>query len=431
MIGTLLRIGWLNLRRDRVAQALTFVLPIIFFSIFATMFGDQGDPTRRVRVAVVDMDRSDYSRRLVAALAEEGGLLVRTTTGEGEQAEPLTPEAAERLVRDGDVPVAVVLPAGLGAASRFWDDGAAPGLKIRLLADVSDPIAPQVVSGLLQKVGFTAAPERMATDGIAMFEKYSGPLTPAQRAAVDTWAGEIRQSGSGQASGQPGQAGGAPAAPIGLATDIVNVMQPDSGGDGTLVSFYAAGIGVMFLLFSCAGAGGTLLEEEEAGTLDRLIGSRAGMTRVLAGKWLFLWAMGCLQLVVMFAWGAVMFGLPLLQHVSGFAVMTTFTGAAAAAFGLVLATLSRTRAQLSGMSTIVILTMSALGGSMFPRFLMSETMQQVGLVTFNAWALDGYLKVFWREAPLLALWPQVLVLAGLTAVFLTASRLLARRWEAA
>ena len=36
---------------------------------------------------------------------------------------------------------------------------------------------------------------------------------------------------------------------------------------------------------------------------------------------------------------------------------------------------------------------------MFPRFLMSETMQKFGLLTFNAWALDGYLKVFWRDAP--------------------------------
>ena len=87
--------------------------------------------------------------------------------------------------------------------------------------------------------------------------------------------------------------------------------------------------------------------------------------------------------------------------------MTVFTAAAAAALGLVLATLARTRAQLSGFSTILILTMSALGGSMFPRFLMSETMQKVGLLTFNAWALDGYLKVFWRNAPLWQLWPQV------------------------
>jgi ABC-2 type transport system permease protein len=107
------------------------------------------------------------------------------------------------------------------------------------------------------------------------------------------------------------------------------------------------------------------------------------------------------------------------------------TAAAASAFGLVLATLAKSRAQLSGMSTIVILTMSSLGGSMFPRFLMSETMQKFGLLTFNAWALDGYLKVFWHDQPIWQLWPQLLVLAGLTVVFMTLARTFARRWEAA
>ena len=81
------------------------------------------------------------------------------------------------------------------------------------------------------------------------------------------------------------------------------------------------------------------------------------------------------------------------------------------------------------MSTILILTMSALGGSMFPRFLMTPTMQKIGLVTFNAWALDGYIAVFWREAPVSTLWLQLLVLSGLTIVFLTSARVLARRWE--
>jgi ABC-2 type transport system permease protein len=124
-----------------------------------------------------------------------------------------------------------------------------------------------------------------------------------------------------------------------------------------------------------------------------------------------------------------MFGLPLASHLPGFFVMTVFTAAAASGFGLLLATISRSRQQLSGLSTIVILAMSALGGSMFPRFLMSETMQKVGLVTFNAWALDGYLKVFWREAPLLSLWPEVGVLTCLTVVFMLGARRFARRWE--
>jgi ABC-2 type transport system permease protein len=105
------------------------------------------------------------------------------------------------------------------------------------------------------------------------------------------------------------------------------------------------------------------------------------------------------------------------------------TATAAAGFGLVLATAAPTRAQLGGLSTIVILVMSAVGGSMFPRFLMSATMQKAGLLTFNAWALDGYIKVFWRNEPVVALWPQLAVLVALTAVFLGVARLLARRWE--
>ena len=111
--------------------------------------------------------------------------------------------------------------------------------------------------------------------------------------------------------------------------------------------------------------------------------------------------------------------------------MTLATASAAGAFGLVLATAARTRAQLSGISTIVILVMSAVGGSMFPRFLMPEKIQKVGLVTLNAWALDGFLKVFWREEPLLKLWPQVAVLLGASLVLFAIARRVARRWEVA
>ncbi len=153
------------------------------------------------------------------------------------------------------------------------------------------------------------------------------------------------------------------------------------------------------------------------------------MGRLLAGKWLFITLTGVLQVTVMFVWGMLVFGLELLSHLPGFALMTLATAAAAAGFGLVLATACRTRGSSSGIATIVILMMSALGGSMFPRFLMSEKMQKIGLFTFNAWALDGYIKVFWRNAPLVELWPQLSVLVLLTAAFLTIARRLARRWE--
>jgi ABC-2 type transport system permease protein len=423
MIATLLRVSWTNLKRDRVAQALTFLLPILFFSIFATVFGNQGrEATSRVRIAVVDEDGSELSRRIVAALQQEAALRVRVTADAEGQGSPLDRAAAEQLVRNGAVPVAVILPRGLGsAAAAFAQDAGAP--RIQLLADVSDPVAPQMVGGLLQKVTMTAAPDLMMQGGIQQFEKHAGALTSGQRAAVDTWLPQLKAGTLG------GQAGSGTGQAFGVGVDTVDVMR--QGESDSLVSFYAAGVGVMFLLFSVSGAGGTLLDEVDSGTLDRVLSTRVGMSGFLLGKWLFLGFMGVLQLTVMFLWGRIAFGLDLFSHLPGFFVMTVVTAAAAAGFGLMLATLARTRAQLSGMSTIIILTMSALGGSMFPRFLMSESMQKVGLVTFNAWALDGYLKVFWRNAPVWQLWPQVLVLTMLALTFMSLARLFARRWETA
>ncbi len=421
MILTLVRVSWTNLKRDRVAQALTFLLPILFFSIFASVFGNQGrDSTSRIRVAVVDEDGSELSRRIVQGLQQEKSLRVRTTTDADGKGAALGREAAQSLVRNGDLPVAIILPKGLGETAAAF--GAAPNaVRVKLLADVSDPVAPQMVNGLLQKVSMTAAPDLMMQGGMKQFERYAGTLTPQQRSAVDAWLPQMKPSAAG------GSGGGADRA-FGIGVDTVDVMR--QGKSESLVSFYAAGVGVMFLLFSVSGASGSLLDEMDTGTLDRVLSTRLGMGGLLAAKWIFISLLGALQLTVMFIWARVAFGLDLEHHLPGFFVMSAFTAAAAAGFGLMLATLARTRAQLSGMSTIIILTMSALGGSMFPRFLMSETMQRFGLVTFNAWALDGYLKVFWRDAPIVALWPQVLVLTALTAVFLTLARTFARRWEA-
>jgi ABC-2 type transport system permease protein len=102
---------------------------------------------------------------------------------------------------------------------------------------------------------------------------------------------------------------------------------------------------------------------------------------------------------------------------------------AVASFGMLLASVSRTRAQQAAISTLIILTMSAVGGSMFPRFLMPEMMKRIGLLTFNAWAIDGYTKVFWRDEPLSHLAPQVGALVGSCIVLFLIARRFARKWE--
>ena len=191
---------------------------------------------------------------------------------------------------------------------------------------------------------------------------------------------------------------------------------------------YAAGIAVMFLLFSASGAGASLLEEREAGTLGRLLCSRLSLTSLLIGKWLYITALGCLQLTVMFAWGQLVFGVDLVGHLPGFALMTFATASACASFALLLAAVCRSRQQLQGISVVLILTMSALGGSMVPRYIMSDGMRQMGKFTFNGWALDGFQKIFWYDLPIQSIGTEVYVLLCITVLMAIVARGVAHRW---
>lgn len=421
MIATILRLNWLILSRDRVAQMVTLLLPIIFFSIFATIFGGMagGSGDMVVQVAIADLEDSSVSSRLIAALDADPRLEVMTSADDGSA---LDTQMARELVTDGTLSVALEIPAGFSDAMRFDPEGSV----VTLFADTSDPIAPQMVGGLFQAAVFRALPDLWMFQGMESFKTSGEGLSQEQKDALDRYRDSLAPSNSeiGPETTSPGKD-----------ESLVHVQLVDAlrgeRKDNPTIPYYAASTGVMFLLFMVSSAGGTLLQEKESGVLERLLSSNLTMGQLIVGKWLYISLLGVLQVTLMFVWGSLVFDLELwtAHHLLGFVIMAAVTAAAASGLGVFLATLCRTRAQLSGFSVILVLTMSALGGSMFPRFLMPDWMQTVGLLTFNAWALDGFQKVFWYNRPLLDLWPQVGVLVLLTLGFLTAARRLARRWE--
>jgi len=399
MIWTVVRVGLLRMWHGRTEILLTFVVPIAFFTIFAFIFDEQIGlgKSPKVNLALVDEDNTELSREFVSALAEWETLRVYAPAEHNEGLYIFTSaEPARELVLAGALPLAVVIPEGWTASL------ANPGkeaVSLRLLADSSDPVATQVVTALLRQ-----------TLGQIMGER-------------------ARQQIRSFLSLSPDQFAESPvsrfAAPV--AIDVVDLLAADKANP--VVSMYAAGIAVMFLLFGAVGNSGTLLEEEENQTLERLMCSELNMIQLLAGKWLLMTIVGIVQVTIMFAWAQLAFGVDFLGHLSGFVVMTVVTAGAASSFALTLAALCTNRAQLNAVAVILILSMSALGGSMVPRYVMSETMQQIGKITFNAWALDGYIKVFWRDLPLGELAPELTVLTATAIVLFGAARLLARRWE--
>jgi len=416
MISSVVRAGWLNLRRDRAALMLSFVVPIVFFSIFAGIFGAQKSKTPKTTVVIADLDRSDSSRRLIDALKRESALDVELTPKKSTV--PFDAQSAEATVRAGDAPVALLIPKGFGT-TKITFGPSKNGPAFRLLCDTADPIADQVVGGLLQKNMMMSMPEMMMDAGVTEVDRWSGGLTPQQKATIDQNMKSYRTFSARTPASSD---------------SVIRIEKTDLIGQNksnVVAALYAAGIGVMFLLFTASNAGGALLEENESGTLDRILTTRLTLTQLLLGKLAYLWTLGFVQICVMFIWGAIVFRLQLVQHIGGFLIMALTTSLCTSAFGLLLASICRTRAQLGAMSTLVVLSLSAIGGSMFPRFLMPAGLQKAGLVLFNSWAIDGFTNVFWRELPLSQIALPAAVLLGWALVFFVAARQLTKRWEIA
>lgn len=449
MIFALIKAQTISLLRDRMAMALSFALPCVMFSVFAVIFGGIGKSAPQpLQILVTDQDGSKSSQRMINALRAMDQIMVRTVqdlaTESGSNkisdSEPMNDrDQAVAAVQKGKVAAAVIFPQGL--EDSFANFGQLDRPSIELIYDPSNLMAEQMLVGVLQASAFTSSPEMLIDKGLEQFRQFGGSFTPLQEVAVQAMKAAV--SSTSNVLGEDKDSAKAPG--LSMSDGIVRITSisaRDIGKntsttqtDGTrMISYYAAGISVMFIMFSMSSASSSLLEHQERGTLERLLSGRMTMLHLLASHWIFYAMLGVVQISLMFVFAAVFFRLDLwhAETVLGAGIMAIVSSMASAAFIMMIATLCRSRKQLEGLSTIVILIMSAVGGSMMPRFIMPSFVLKLSSVAFNAWSMDGFLKVFWYNTPdtsiIASILPEVAVILGMAAVFLTVAGLNAKKW---
>lgn len=431
--------------RDRVAVLLGFGLPLALCTVFAGAMGAIGgdDSVGRIELVLEDLDRSDASRALVAELGEAKGLRLDVLEAPTDGGEPAT---ARARVAEGDAPAGLRIGAGFGAALAQGDE-----LPLTLYRDPGKTIEQQILAGNLIPAFLGALGDRLGPRlGGKILDSIDFPALGRERAQAildGSWtsmeglvaqlrteealgeAGDDAEAGSedGASSESDDEAhdgaakddGGfdfASAAAEILGLQIEDVVGGDQNRQAQKQAQQAqsvAGMAVMMLLFGLIHCGGTLLEEEHSGTLDRLRLAPGAANAVLGGKMLFTWTVGSAQLVVLFLYGNLVFDVPIFRAPLALAVLSAATAAAVTGFGVLFAVVCRSKAQLEGLSTIVVLTMSALGGSWWPLAITPEWYQKLGHLTLNAWAMDGYQGIFWYGKGVLGILPEIGVLAGI------------------
>ncbi len=500
MMLTILRILFLRLRNNPLELMLVFVMPVVFFSIFAAIFsnGIATGSDKKLRVGWIASRETALGVELRAFLESNSSLdctpLISAPSSVDEEAElqqeQLDDETTDKIIADaqrtGRYDLIVRLP--LDFPSKLLDGEDSVPCPVQLVTDGQNPMAVAMVTSVVtgffaQKKASMAAEQLMGLVSAAKHANgYGNPVNADQSSAMDGNAAAVAQQSRGvryfspvndpskifgndpmsewlisDPSGVTSLNGviGIPEdwamtpekseqttaelieqalaeKPVSEISDTVSIsveIPQAATQENPRIAMYAAGIAVLFLLFSSTGNAAALLEEAESGTLDRILISRAGLFHIVGGKWLGILLLGCMQITVMFLWAELVFRIQLARHVLGFCVMTFSTAAATASFAMLLATLCKSRAQLNAVSVVIILSMSAVGGSMIPRFAMSDRMKEIGQWTFNAWALDGYQKVFWYQSPVTSLVNEVSVLLGSALVLGLLALVFSQRWK--
>jgi len=391
------RVMALSVIRDRGALALAFLLPPVIFLIFAAVFSGTGGGEIRLQIAIGNASQSAFSSRLEEALRNDGTL--RVLPGVITNREEMV-----RLIQSGRADAGLYIESG--------PDDMTSAL-IRVLVDPGKMLAGAILAGQVQRVIARDLPDVLLARSATTVEQLTGGWSAQQTQRLAAALDEIQQEGG---AGDGGAA-------------LVTTEQVGSGeGASATISYYAGAIAMLFLLFSSMQGAATLIEERHAGILDRVAVGPAGTDVVVLGKFLFLTVQGMVQVALIFLAAALFYDLEVTARPGALIAVTVVASASAAGLGLAVAAFCTSKQQAQTVSTFVVLVSSALGGSMVPRFMMPPWLQDIGWFTPNAWAVEAYYGLLWRNDAMQELLPELSLLASLAAVGLVAS-LAVSRWR--
>jgi len=372
---------------DKKAMLLSFLLPIVLISLFAVAFGGTGgtDKVKTIQLLVSDEDQTLDSKNVLTSLDSIQGLrLISKNSNE-----------AKDLVKKGKYVGVLVLNKG-------FQDSIHTGKKLPMELFYDE--ARQIEVGMLQSVLMqnlmsSVGKKRIKAKMNTYFEtNFSGMPTATKDKIFDDM-----NSDEGGSAGMNTQ----------MELKMTSIIKEESKKGNLGLIQAVAGTAIMMLLFSISAIGGGLLDEKEAGTLKRLLYSPIKPTEILFGKMLSSLFLAFIQLTVMFVFSWLVFGLPIFKDPLSLFLMIFATAFAVSSFGIFLVSIAKTRQQLQGLSTIIILIMSAIGGSMVPLFLMPEIMQKVAVLSVNYWGIQGFYDIFWRNLSLIEILPKLAILFGI------------------
>ena len=405
---------------NRRALLISVAAPIVIAAFFGSLFGGSKDSERsKLPIAIVDLDGSPISKRIVAAMRADATFDVQ----------PLAADAALDAVRRGKLRALVTLPAKFGeeAPRALFTRRAKPVIEIQY--DPSQAITLQVVQGLLAQhvmegvtqgafsgggtSDFTAEPRKDVLNSTTLAETSRKDLITLFD-ALDRVRRDPALATDPAATGAPDNG---PSFQIPYAVKETEAKSARVESKYNSYSHSFAGMGVQFILFMGIDLGIKLLTTRRMGLWQRLRAAPLSRAFLLVSQLASGAIIAAILFAVIFAAGILLFGVRIEGSAIGFAGLIVAFGSMTASFGLFIAAIGRTPEATRGIAIFATLVMVMLGGAWVPSFIFPPWLQTVSLAMPTRWAVDGFDAVTWRGLGFDAAWLPIVVLLAFSIVF--------------
>lgn len=182
-------------------------------------------------------------------------------------------------------------------------------------------------------------------------------------------------------------------------------------------NFVIPGYLVMFVFFTAALSAENIVRERQNNTLERLLSGSVRRESILGGIFMGTAAKGLIQIAIFWVVGILVFNLDLGPSPAGAILLSILMVIMSSAFGLMLATLTRTERSASAIAVLTSLVLAPLGGCRWPLFITPRWMQFIAKITPHGWATTGFNKLLVFGADFSAAVPEMLALVVFAAIF--------------
>src|SRR5476649_701973 len=426
-------------RDNRRALMLNLVMPILLAAFFGSMFGGSGaSAPGKIDVGLVQQDQSEVARKIAAGLKADASLHVTE----------LSLPDAQALVRKGELPVAVVIPAGFGeqAGAALFSGRDKPQVPLyfdpsqsAVLAMVKGMLTQQVMQNVSAEV-FSAGASQKYVDQ-ALERLHSHPLQGEQQTQLTTFLGSLKTFQAQRAAVPVTGASQGMASGGGMTMPFATQDQALSTGpkyNGYAHSF--ADMGVQFILFMGIDLGIVVLLAQRTGIWNRQLAAPVTLTTVLLAQRTGIWnrqlaapvalttvllaraisgALIALGLLCGIFLAAVLIFKVQISNPLGFFGVALCFASMTSSFGLLIAAYGKTPEGARGIAVFATMILVMLGGAWVPSFIFPQWMQSATLFIPTRWAVDGFDAMTWRGLGLNIALKSMAVQLGYAAVFST------------